>query len=219
MNEISPNIEMNEIKSQPVENFRNIKPNNEMSFKELSEAVKTEFNKASGSDISGQDGNSNKEFLDDNGIKYREGNDLLPDVEFDRNGYTYKTDDKGRVISAEGQLQLKDHQGRNEMDVRSAVDKGEMRSDDERGHLIGDQFNASGGIENLVPMARELNHGDYLTMENKLANAVKNGDEVRLKVEPVYREDHTRPSEFRATYSINGEKEINVFKNESGAGS
>ena len=110
MNEISPNIEMNEIKSQPVENFRNIKPNNEMSFKELSEAVKTEFNKASGSEISGQDGNSNKEFLDDNGIKYREGNDLLPDVEFDRNGYTYKTDDKGRVISAEGQLQLKDHQ-------------------------------------------------------------------------------------------------------------
>jgi hypothetical protein len=77
---------MNEIKSQPVENFRNIKPDNEMSFKELTDAVRNEFNKASAPEISGQD--SNKEYFDDNGIKYREGNDLLPNVEFDRNGYT-----------------------------------------------------------------------------------------------------------------------------------
>ena len=55
------------------------------------------------------------------------------------------------------------------MDPRSSVDKGDMRKTDDRGHLIADRFNGSGGIENLVPMDSDLNqHGDYMKMENTL---------------------------------------------------
>ncbi len=104
------------------------------------------------------------------------------------------------------------------MDPRSMVDKGDMLDTDDRGHLIADRFNGSGGIENLVAMDSELNqHGDYNKMENTLADAVADGAKVQLKVEPIYESDSTRPSEFRVTYSINGEKEVAVFKNGSEA--
>lgn len=209
-------VDVKDVKQQSAENYRNIKPEKEMSSKELNEAVNSEFSKAA-KEAEGQDV-APKEYLDDNGIKYREGDTLLPNNEFEVNGYKYKTDDKGRVVSAEGQLQVKDHEGRRDMDPRSSVDKGDMRKTDDRGHLIADRFNGSGGIENLVPMDSDLNqHGDYMKMENTLADAMQDGAKVELKVEPIYDSNSTRPSEFRVTYSIDGEKEVAVFKNESEA--
>ena len=208
--------DVKDIKLQSAENFRNIKPEKEMSSKELNDAVNNEFKKAA-NEAEGQDV-APKEYLDDNGVKYREGDTLLPNNEFEVNGYKYKTDDKGRVVSAEGQLQVKDHEGRRDMDPRSSVDKGDMRKTDDRGHLIADRFNGSGGLENLVPMDSDLNqHGDYMKMENTLADAMQDGAKVELKVEPIYESNSTRPSEFRVTYSIDGDKEVSVFKNESEA--
>lgn len=208
--------EVYDAKPQMVENFKNIKPEIELSGKELNDAVSEEFSKAA-KEADGQLTNP-KEYLDANGVKYREGDNLLPNTEFEVNGYRYKTDDKARVVSAEGRLQVKNHEGRNVLDPRSAVDKGDMRKTDDRGHLIADRFNGSGGIENLVPMDSELNqHGDYNKLENTLADAVKDGAKVDFKVEPIYKSDSTRPSEFKVSYSINGDKEVAVFKNESEA--
>ncbi len=158
-----------------------------------------------------------KQYFDDNGTKYREGDMLEPNTKFERNGYSYETDDNGRVISAEGKLQVKDHKGRSEMpDSRDTVAHGEMKSTDDRGHLIADRFNGSGELENLVPMEGKLNKGDYAKLEDTLAEAVNDGADVRLKVEPVYEDDASRPSEFRVTYSIDGEKDAVIFKNRSG---
>ncbi len=158
-----------------------------------------------------------KQYFDDNGTKYREGDILEPNTKFERNGYSYETDDNGRVISAEGKLQVKDHKGRSEMpDSRDTVAHGEMKSTDDRGHLIADRFNGSGELENLVPMEGKLNKGDYARLEDTLAEAVNDGADVRLKVEPVYEDDASRPSEFRVTYSIDGEKDAVIFKNRSG---
>ena len=208
--------DVQDVKPKNDENYRNIRPEKEMSSKELNEAVNSEFSKVA-KEAETQD-LSHKEYHDDNGVKYREGDSLIPNNEFEINGYKYRTDDKGRVVSAEGQLHVKDHEGRREMDSRSAVDKGDMKKTDDRGHLIADRFNGSGGIENLVPMDSELNqHGDYNKMENTLAEAVQDGAKVELKVEPVYEGNSTRPSEFRVTYSIDGEKEVAVYKNESEA--
>ena len=159
------------------------------------------------------DTTSPKRYLDDNGNLYREGDNLIPNNEYEINGYRYKTDADGRIISAEGKLQVKDHQGRNDMDSRSTVDKGDMKETDQRGHLIADQFNGSGGLENVVAMDGKLNQGDYAKLENKLADAVKAGADVKYKVEPVYKDASTRPSEFKVSYSINGEKTVTVFKN------
>lgn len=215
MNEFS-SIETKEVKPQSAENYRNIKPEKEMTSKELNEAVNSEFKKAAEEK---QEISEITKYLDDNGTKYRERDNLLPDMEFEVNGYKYKTDDQGRVISAEGQLQVKDHvRNNNAMESRAVVGRGDMQETDDRGHLIADRFNGSGGLENLVPMDSELNrHGDYKKMENTLADAMQNDAKVELKVEPIYDDDTPRPSEFRVTYTIDGEKEMTVFRNESEA--
>lgn len=156
----------------------------------------------------------NKAYYDDNGEKYREGNSLKPNATFVKNGYTYRTDEFGRVISVEGKLQVKDHKGRNKMlDTRDVVAHGKMKDSDDRGHLIADRFNGSGELENLVPMDGKLNKGDYAKLEDELAEAVKEGADVRMKVELVYSENSKRPDEFRVSYTIDGKKKIKCFKN------
>lgn len=156
-----------------------------------------------------------KVFYDDNGEKYRVGDNLEPNTKFEVNGYQYETDDQGRPISAQGTLRIRDSEFKRNMDSMSVVGKGDQQEGDQRGHLIGHQFEGSGGIENLVPMAGELNHGDYVKLENTLADAIKDGANVQLKVEPRYKGDSNRPTEFRVTYSIDGEKDVVVFKNRS----
>ena len=206
-----PETDVKETKSTETDNFKKINPERDMSVSELNDSVESEFNAVANEET------NKSEYFDDNGVKYREGNELLPNNEFEINSYTYKTDGEGRVISAEGKLQVKNHEGRFDMDSRSALDKGDMRETDDRGHLIADRFNGSGGIENLVPMDSDLNqHGDYNKLEGTLSDAVRDGADVRLKVEPIYEAESTRPTEFRITFSIDGDKEMVIFKNESG---
>jgi len=155
-----------------------------------------------------------KEYYDDNGIKYREGDSLLPNIQFEVRGYKYETDDQGRVVSAEGQLRMRDPSYDRDMEEVREMDGQEYKPTDDRGHLIGHQFDGSDRLENLVPMDAKLNQGDFLKLEKTLADAVKDGADVRLKVEPIYEGASTRPSEFRVTYSIDGDKDAVVFKNE-----
>lgn len=202
--EVSKN-EVKETQSSEMSGYQDIKPESGMSVNDANKYWDGVF-----------DGEP-KQYFDDNGTKYREGDMLEPNTKFERNGYSYETDDNGRVISAEGKLQVKDHKGRSEMpDSRDTVAHGEMKSTDDRGHLIADRFNGSGELENLVPIEGKLNKSDYAKLEDTLAEAVNDGADVRLKVEPVYEDDASRPSEFRVTYSIDGEKDAVIFKNRSG---
>lgn len=151
---------------------------------------------------------------DDNGNIYREGSELLPNNTYEVNGYIYKTDEKGRIISAEGKLQQKDHEDRNVITEKmSDIGKGDERDSDDRGHLIGDRFNGSGGLENLVPQDASLNRVEINALENALAKAVTDVKDVYLKVEPTYSENSHRPDSFTYTYTVDGEKSVKIFKN------
>ena len=79
--------------------------------------------------------------------------------------------------------------------------------------MIGDQFDASSGLENLVPQDAEVNQKDFRNFENKLAAEVKNGKEVYVKVAPVYEGNSRRPSSVEVTYRINGVEDTRVFRN------
>ena len=46
------------------------------------------------------------EYRDENGTLYRVGKELLPNVEYHLDGYDYRTDSKGRIVHAGGQLKL-----------------------------------------------------------------------------------------------------------------
>ena len=169
--------ENSEIKTPESNKYKEIKPENGTTYSDSKQFWKEAFSE------NGAENQADKTYYDDNGEKYREGNSLEPNTIFEKNGYTYQTDDMGRVISAEGKLQVKDHKGRNEMpDTRDVVAHGKMADGDDRGHLIADRFNGSGELENLVPMEGKLNKGDYAKLEDTLAEAVKDGADVRMKV-------------------------------------
>ncbi len=206
--EVSKN-EVKEIQSSEMPGYRDIKPESGMSVNEANKFWNSDFNTDTGSN------KDSKRYFDDNGNEYREGDDLKPNAEYERNGYSYKTDEKGRIVSAGGKLKLRDPDyERNMEDVRK-IDSQEYKKTDDKGHLIGHQFGGSDRLENLVPMDAKLNRGDFAKLENTLADAVKEGADVRMKVEPVYEGDSTRPTEFRVSYSIDGEKDAVVFKNRS----
>lgn len=206
--------EAKETKNSSVENYKNIKPEREMSAKKADDFWSSEFkNEADAAKDESKEKSGLKERYDDNGLKFREGDNLLPDTKFEVNGYEYETDDKGRIASAEGKLRIQDL-NRSMEDV-TKIENQEYKDGDHRGHLIGHRFGGSDKLENLVPMDGKLNQGDFAKMENMLADAVKDGADVYLKVEPIYEGGSTRPSEFKVSYSIDGEKDTVVFKNES----
>ncbi len=158
-----------------------------------------------------------QEYRDDNGVKYREGDNLIPNNEYEVRGYRYKTDGKARIVEASGKLKMKAPNYKRDMENVRHKEGQEYRDTDDRGHLIGHQFGGSDRLENLVPMDAKLNQGGFAKLERTLADAVKDSADVRLKVEQIFDGDSNRPSEFRVTYSIDGDKDVVVFKNESEA--
>lgn len=149
-----------------------------------------------------------KHYYDSNGELYRVENQLSPNNTYEINGYRYNTDKAGRVISAEGQLHLK-AENRKHLPIKDsieAVGKGDQKENDDRGHLIGDQFDGSNGLENLIPQNSDINRKDYKNLENELAGKIKAGDNVYFKVEPIYGKVSNRPLRIEATYVVNGKE-------------
>ena len=207
MNEVNYK-DLTESKTPSVKNFQDIKPSEGMTYKEAADFWTSEQKSQSAAE-------QKQKYLDDNGKEFRDGDKLKPNETFTVNGYEYKTDNKGRVISAEGPLRLKDPDYKRNMEDVKKLDSQEYNKGDQRGHLIPHQFGGSDKLENLVPMDAKLNQKDLAKIENTLADAVKSGAKADYKIEPVYKGDSRRPSEFKVTYSIDGDKEVAVFKNES----
>ncbi len=131
------------------------------------------------------------------------------------NGYKYTTDKLGRTVTAEGDLKLKPETGRNKKLQKEAGGKDRLKTDD-GGHMIGRQFGGEGKLD-LVAQDKILNQGPYNRLESKWADALKNGDQVRVKIDAKYSGDSFRPDSFKVNYSINGEKYKVNFSNKPNA--
>ena len=104
-------------KKTDVENYKNIKPESDMSVKETKEFWDNQFsenNNSIGKENPRQEKVDGENYYDDdnNGQLYREDNNLVPNSEYTINGYEYKTDDAGRIVSDEGKLHMKEHEGK-----------------------------------------------------------------------------------------------------------
>ena len=157
------------------------------------------------------------ESFDDNGKLYKSCGELLPNNEYSVNGYDYKTDEIGRTIEASGELKLSESDGRKTINERNVGGEDKLASDD-RGHLIADRFGGSNKIENLVAQDSNLNRGEYKSLENELADKLKEGREVEMTVEVDYEGESKRPSSFTVTYSVDGVVSEKTFLNESSKG-
>lgn len=86
---------------------------------------------------------------------------------------------------------------------------------DDGGHLIGNQFNGSGQIDNLVPQNSGINRsgGEWYKMEQDWAKTLKDGSSVKVDISPNYSGSSVRPDNFKVNYWIDGEKFTNIIKN------
>jgi len=218
--EVSENKDINETQKPEAENYKEIRPENESnpeaSRQYLNDLFSDEIN-----DETKEQENPHQElvdgktyYYDNNGKLYRVENDLAPNSKYEINGYKYTTDDQGRIVSAEGTLHMKDREGR--LPIKDSIDdigKSDQKEGDDRGHLIGDQFDGSNRLENMIPQDANVNRNDFKKFENELAKEVKDGKEVNVKVEPIYEGDSKRPVAIVVTYSIDGEESVRVFPN------
>lgn len=175
---------------------------------------KKDFREESVSENPHKEETEGKKYYDDNGNLYRVENNLEPNTEYEINGYKYTTDEQGRIISVEGNLHMKEHEGR--LPIKDSIEdigKGDQKENDDRGHLVGDQFDGSNGLENMIPQDSDVNRKDFKNFENELAKAVKDGKTVNISIEPVYEGNSRRPEAIVVTYSIDGQENIRVFPN------
>lgn len=214
------NTDAQEIKNPNAENYKEIKPQNDNSYSDSKDYWNSKYETSNESseekrdDANNADVNNRDERVDDDGNVYRVGNELVPNNEYKINGYEYKTDDKGRIVEAGGKLQVKDHDGyRKIKDSKADVGKGDEKETDDKGHLIGDQFNGSNGLENLVAQDSKINQGDYKNFENQLAQKVNTGSDVRVSIKPEYSGDSHRPDAIVVNYSIDGKQGTRIFPN------
>ncbi len=156
-------------------------------------------------------------YTDDNGTVFRKGNQMLPNTTYQRNGYTYQTDSLGRVISTGGKLTLNVHgqTNRNMKDSLDIIGKGNQKETDDRGHLVGHQFNGADSLENMVPQDCKINRGEYRRLEDYLAFQVKQGKAVTVSIIPMYSQDSYRPHGIFYFYNIDGKENTRLFPNQS----
>ena len=140
--------------------------------------------------------------------------ELEADATYERNGFEYETDEQGRVNFICGKLELGE-----------GVRTGEQTrvghlglEDDEGGHFIGTQFKGSPEGVNLFPQNENFNHSAYATMEREWADALKEGKEVEVAIQPVHVDDDHRPIGMDVYYVIDGEPTTKSFYNEAGEG-
>ncbi|ELY4677668.1 hemagglutinin repeat-containing protein, partial [Cronobacter turicensis] len=154
--------------------------------------------------VSGRKGNWSKEL-----------NNPLPNKTYKVDGNKiYVTDNHGRVASVEADLSLltKD---RNKYQQCKAGKCGV--SGDEGGHLIASIFGGLGEKLNIVPMNGNLNKGAWKQMENTWVTALKEGKQVKVKIDPVYSGSSVRPDKFTIQYQIGNNKPIReTFQNAPG---
>lgn len=140
-------------------------------------------------------------------------NHAAPNTRYEYGRYSYTTDAKGRVSTAEGQVKL-DATGRNDPALQAEVGH-EGRKTDIGFHIIGDRFGAQTNRLNVVPGngrpigdgRPNLNQGDYKRFENtvaRLAENPRNKVEVRINADYADGNASARPDTFRAEYRVNG---------------
>lgn len=150
---------------------------------------------------------------DDSGKVYKKNGELLPNTEYTINGNKYRTDENGNPVSCDSEPSYTEEGSRNLKEQRESGGEG-RQEDDDGGHIIAKVLGGAEGAENLVPMRRTINRGDYKKMENEISKALQEGKKVTIHIDLEYNGDSSRPSKIKATYFIDGVKTEVTFDND-----
>ena len=105
---------------------------------------------------------------------------------------------------------LKNQTAKRNAYAQKVVGRENRKKGDEGGHLIASIFDGSGNLDHLVPMRRNLNRGDWRSMENTWKSALKKGQKVQVDIKINYSGASQRPISFDVRYKIGK----NIWKTE-----
>ena len=125
---------------------------------------------------------------------------LKSNENYEANKYEYKTDDKGRITECSGTLRLEE--GKRNLDHQRKAGEEDRKETDDGGHLIACRFDGSGKVDNIVPMDKGLNRGEYKGMENHWAQELKDGNRVDVDIKVKYEGDSKRPEKINVREKV-----------------
>ncbi len=144
----------------------------------------------------------------------RAANNPHPDVRYEYEGMSWRTDVEGRPIEVGGELTL-NPVGRNDPSLQTDIGKGPDAKDTDVGfHLIADSLGGPTNRLNVLPGngkpiddgLANLNQGQYARMEKRLRDALKDGRSVSIEIKPQYgRAGDRRPTRFDVSAWIDGQ--------------
>ena len=134
-------------------------------------------------------------------VKYQSG-------EFE---YIYQTDELARVYHVKAsELRLTERVKRLSHKRNTP---GKRKGTDHAGHLIGDLFDGSAELDNLVSQLARVNQSEYRRIEIQWEKALKQNQHVSVDIEVLYQGSDMRPSGFVVNYSIDGKTKNIIFNN------
>jgi DNA/RNA non-specific endonuclease len=138
---------------------------------------------------------------------------LQKNMKYDVDGIIYQTDDLGRVIKINADLDDIARVRLGNQQIRAVDVKDGVRGVDQGGHIVGSRFFGPGEQINLYPQSANLNQGAWKTMENGWADAMVNGSDVKIEVEAIFSGASKRPDSFKVKYTIDGQPFQEKFTN------
>jgi hypothetical protein len=151
--------------------------------------------------------------FDDAGAFNRAANNAAPNTRYEFGTYSYTTDARGRVATAEGRVTLTPA-NRPDPDLQRRIGD-EGRPTDIGFHVIADRFGGQTNRLNVVPGngvriddgLPNLNQGAYKRFENMVARLAEDpAKRVEVRIEMRYDPANasSRPDMFEASYRVNG---------------
>lgn len=144
-------------------------------------------------------------YTDDAGQIIRMGNELVPNLKYTLSGYTYYTDELGRITKVTfDELRLKpEGQARKIIsDGKNIIGHGYELATDDRGHLIADMFEGNSSLANIVAQDGSVNKGEVKAIETAWKNCLKQGGGVKGSIQLTYSGESFRPDNFEYIYDM-----------------
>jgi hypothetical protein len=139
---------------------------------------------------------------------------LVKNMKYEVDGIIYQTDDLGRVLTTNADLDDIARVRLGNQQIRAVDLKDGVRGVDQGGHIVGSRFFGPGEQINLYPQSANLNQGAWKTMENGWADAMVQGKDVKIEVEAIFSGASKRPDAFDVSYWIDGVKTKTSFINQ-----
>lgn len=123
--------------------------------------------------------------------------------------YAYQTDGLGRLKSAHARpLQIPPGNTRGPHNPNTP---GKLPGD-HAGHLIADMFGGSGGLDNLVSQASDINLSKMRKLENQWAKRIRAGEDINVDIRVIYDGTGRRPVGFNVYEIVDGvAKQVGEF--------